>query len=186
MSAKWEQISDCTSRMESYTKLGKQEQNQTIDYYFLKPNWIRMKIVDGDNIGAEIVYNPIDKIIKAKAGGILGFITVKFSPDNPRVQSIRGHRIDHNNIGYIVNRWRKYLETYNVSISNDDSTITLNAVGIDTSKYYGAYSENITIDSKTYFPIHFEQFDISGQLIHRVIISNVQINVGLKRDFFDI
>ena len=186
MSEKWSEVDDFTCRMESYVKLGKKEQKQIMNYYFMKPNWIRLEIIGGDNTGAKIVYNPIEKMVRAKAGGILGVVAFKFSPDNPRVQSIRGHRIDNNNIGYIISRWREYLKRCKISVSFGDSTITLEATGVDTSKYNGTYSEKLVIDSKTDLPIYFEQFDMSGELIHRVFISDIKINVGLRRNFFNL
>jgi len=54
--------------------------------------------------------------------------------------------------------------------------------------FYGAYREILAIDKKSFFPVYFEQYDIAGNLIHRVIMSDIKINQGvspqdLKRKF---
>ncbi|RKZ33162.1 hypothetical protein DRQ33_04695 [bacterium] len=184
MSKKWEMVQDCTCILQSYIRLGKQKQNRTMNYYFMKPKWIKLRIIDGKHDGTRLIYNPYTNRVEVKTAGVLGLFTFTLSPDNSRVQSIRGHRIDNNHIGYIIQRWQEYLQNCDIYISETDSTIILNASETDSLKYYGTYYEKLVIDKNTYFPLYFEQFDISNTLINKLIISNVKINVGLNVNDF--
>ena len=184
MSNEWDDVQDCTCTMETYIRKGEQEQIRTLDYKFMKPQWIWTKIVSGKNSGSTVIYNPEKKKVIAKSGGILGVIPVSFSPQNPMVRSIRGHRLDNNHIGYILNRWFYYLKNLDISVSRSDSILTLEVDGINTSKYYGTYREKLFINVNTFFPKGFEQFDASGELIHRVKIKDVRINIGLSKSDF--
>ncbi len=180
LSAEWAQVSDCFARLSSFTAAGDKTQRQTMDYYYVRPGWIYMKITDGKGKGSRILYNPQTEQVLVRPGGLLGGIKLKFSPDNPRVQSIRGHRIPENNIGYMISRWRYYLNNCRVSLQQTDSTIILEAVGADTSLYHGTYREILIWDKSNFFPLHFEQYDRAGNLIHSVDMSDFKVNSGLK------
>ena len=185
MSNRWEDLQDCTCVMQTYIKLDDTEQRRIFKYKFKKPKWIKTEIVSGNNVGAEILYNPIRNKVIASAGGMLNFINVPFSPANARVQSIRGHRMDNNHMGHIIERWIQYADKLTIDLSENDSLIILSTSGIDTMKYHGAYSERLYIVRESLFPRGFEQYDIDGELIHEVKLNDIKVNVGLCLEDFE-
>ena len=185
MLEQWEKINDCTCNMETYIILGEKEMVRYYDYRFMKPQWIRVTITSGTSEGAEVMYNPDKVKVIAHAGGIISFINVSFSPGNPRVCSLRGHRMDDNHMGFIIGRWFDYLKTCSPTCASDTGIIVFQASGIDTSKYYGAYAEKLFVNAENMFPLGFEQYDIAGTLIHSVKLTNIKIDVGLTREDFE-
>jgi len=157
----------------------------------MKPGWVRMKIIKGDNKGAVVVYNPETKKVRAKKGGILGVVKLTFDPTNKRVVSIRGHRVDRSHFGAILDRWEDYFKRAEVNyrrVSKFEGRegYLFEAIKCDTSKYQGTYRELLWLDRKTYLPLGFEQFNEKGILIHRVIYRKTKINVGLKEEDFSL
>ncbi|MCD6417500.1 DUF1571 domain-containing protein [bacterium] len=185
MSHRWNEILDCTCEMETYIKKGEVEQHRISEYKFKKPQCIWMKIISGDNAGAQIIYNPLRKKVIAKSGGFIGIIPISVSPENSMVRSIRGHRFDENHIGHIIERWKYYAGNYIVSFEENDTIYIMQVDSVDTSRFYGTFREKLTIDKTTLFPIMFEQYNANNELINEVIIRNVHINVGLKKSDFD-
>ena len=185
----WDNVDDYTCIIESYIRKGDKEEIRTYDYKFMKPGWVRMKIIKGDDMGAVVVYNPEINKVRAKKGGILGIVKLTLDPSNKRVVSIRGHRVDNSHFGAILKRWEDYLKKAEVSYKGLNEFEGreghfFEALKCDTLKYHGTYRELLWLDRDTHLPLGFEQFDGNGILIHRVIYENTKINVRLKKEDF--
>ena len=180
LSQRWQKVHDCSGIMESWTYAGSRSQHQVIKYYFVKPGWIYMEITGGDGKGSRVFYDVQQNRVKVRAGGILGLMTLSFDPDNPEVKSIRGHRLPDNHLGYLISRWKYYLKNCRVWGRMKGKTIVLTAEGADTSLYYGTYKEVLVLDAATFFPIQFEQYDIVGNLIHKVVMSDFVVSSGIS------
>ena len=62
--------------------------------------------------------------------------------------------------------------------------LLLEATGCDTAKYHGTWKEILLLDPDNHLPVLIEQFDSSGELIHRVRIKDLKLNRGLKEEDF--
>jgi len=182
----WDILEDCTLEMETYIKYCDDEHTRYYDYKFKKPKWIWVEIIDGPGKGTKLVHNPETNKTNVRASGILGLIPLSFSPDNPRIQSKRGHRTDNNHLGYIIERWQNYLECCAPTIEIRDSVYVLDASGIDTIRFNGAYREVLFVDVELFSPMRYEQYSLSGELIHRVSLFKIEHNVGLTLEDFGI
>jgi len=187
--AKWEKVKDYQCLLESYIRKGERKEERTYEYYYLKPGWIKMKIIKGENKGASVLYNPFKKKVRAKKGGILGIIKLTFDPTDKKVVSIRGHRVDQSSFDYHLNRWRRYMqENWIVGVREDtldgNPSWLLEARGVDSIEFHGTTREILWLDKESLFPLGFDQFDRDGILIHRVRIRNLEINTGLKEEDF--
>ena len=180
LSARWDKVHDCSCTMETFTYADKKSEHQILDYWFVRPKWIYMRVIGGRGKGSRVLYNPETNKVRVRAGGIFGAIPLTFSPEDKKVQSIRGHKIYNNHIGYMIFRWKYYLKNCRTTITDSDSVIVLEAVGADTSMFHGAYREILAVDKKSFFPVYFEQYDITGNLIHRVIMSDIKINQDIS------
>jgi outer membrane lipoprotein-sorting protein len=185
----WAGINDYTCIIESYIRKGEKEEIRTYDYRFMKPGWVRMKIIKGDNKGAVVVYNPTTKKVRARKGGILGVVKLTFDPTHKRVVSIRGHRVDRSHFGAILERWEDYFKRAEVEYKGvgdfeGKEGFLFEALNCDTLKYHGTYRELLWLDKNTHLPMGFEQYDEGGTLIHRVIYREIKWNVGLNEEDF--
>jgi len=182
----WRLVKDCSCTMEAHIRKGNVEQDRISEYIFKKPKWIRMKIIEGDNAGAEVMFDPYENEVTARASGILGIFPISFSPENSRVRSIRGHRLDENYLGFVIDRWKSFLEIGEPKCSENDSLITLEFSGMDTLKNYGAFSEKLFIGKNPILILGFEQYSIDGILIHSVKLRNIKSDIGLRIEDFDL
>ena len=105
LKSSFDSIQDYTCILESFIRKGDKTEERTYEYRYMKPGWVYMKILEGDNKGAVVIYNPKTEKVRARKGGILGSIKLTFDPTDKKVLSIRGHRVDESHIGAILNRW---------------------------------------------------------------------------------
>ncbi len=182
----WQSIHDCRCTMEVYVRAGGKEERHRGEYLFMKPNWIRFRITDGDDAGSDAVFDPEAGVVRARGGGILSIVKVSLPPTNPRVRSIRGHRFDQNNFGRIVERWRYYLACGSAQVEQRGDTIILAGEADDTSRFYGTKRETLYVSAKTFLPCGFDQYDATGVLIRRVRFVDVRVDVGLRRSDFEL
>ena len=185
----FDRIQDYTGILESFIRKGDKTEERTYEYRYMKPGWVYMKILEGDNKGAVVIYNPKTEKVRARKGGILGAIKLTFDPTDKKVLSIRGHRVDESHMGAILNRWLDYLARARVEFKGDTAVeglkgLLLEATGCDTAKYHGTWKEILLLDPDNHLPVLIEQFDSSGELIHRVRIKDLKLNRGLKEEDF--
>ena len=172
----------------SHVVKGKQVDDRVYDYRFMKPKWIYMKVVEGKNKGAVIVYNPETKMIRGHRGGILSIIKLTLKPTDKRVVSIRGHRADETDFGTILSRLTEYINdtlAQYKGIDKVDNTPAwvIEANGIDSLRYYGAVREVLWIGLDGY-PLKFEHYNKDGILIYRVIYKDLKVDVPIDSKTF--
>ena len=186
MENNWNKINDCTCILESFVKKDETEQFHKLEYMFMKPQWIKMKIIAGDNKGTTIVFDPLKKRVLVRIGGIMGLLPLSLSPDNPKTQSIRGHRSDNNHIGWTITRWKEYLHTTTFKAFYKDGSVVLEALGVDSLKYNGTYKELLYLNPETAFPVKIEHYSYDGELLHWIKMYDIRTNTGLKIEDFEI
>jgi hypothetical protein len=106
----WEGVKDYTCIMESYNRLGDKEEYKTYEYWYLKPGYIRMKVIKGKGKGGEAYYDPKLNKVRGHKGGFFSFVKLTLKPDDKRVTSIRGVRIDQTTFGYILGQLKPYMD----------------------------------------------------------------------------
>ncbi|MCD6087527.1 MAG: DUF1571 domain-containing protein [Candidatus Hydrothermae bacterium] len=189
LKSSFDSILDYTCILESFVRKGDKKEVRTYEYRYMKPGWVYMKILKGDNKGAVVIYNPETGKVRARKGGILGAIKLTFDPTDKKVLSIRGHRVDESHMGAILNRWLDYLTRAKVEYKGETTVDSLKgplleATECDTAKYHGTWKEILLLDADNHLPVLIEQFDRSGKLIHRVRIKDLKLNTGLKKEDF--
>ncbi len=178
----WHNVRDYTCVMEVYERKGRKERFRVYKYSFMRPKWIKMIVIEGSDKGGKAAYNPENGKVYARKPGLAGKIRIKLSPDNPLVKSLRGTKITESDFGYLL------LEIKNgrqLKVIGDTTINGKQVVGINFLKPNGI-NTTIYFDKTSHFPVYLVEKDSTGQLIHWVKYRNLKVNVGLKKEDFEI
>ncbi len=185
----WEAIEDYECTFESRVKKGKKSRYGIYEYKFKKPKWIFIKIIDGKNKGAKIVYNPNTKKVRACKGGVLSFIKITAKPTDKKVLSMRGNRIDESHWGAIFKEGSYTLESCEQRFVGKETFEGRETwiIEFTTSKPEAnkdIAKERFWIDQKIHLLLKFEQWDKNDVLMSQVIYRKIKINTGIGFDAF--
>jgi len=65
----WQGVKDYTCILSSYNRLGDKEEYKTYEYWYLKPGYVRMKVIKGKGKGGEVFYDPHRDKVRGHKGG---------------------------------------------------------------------------------------------------------------------
>ncbi len=179
-------IQDYTCVLESYERLGKKEVQRTYAYQYLKPGWVKMVITAGDSKGARLSYNPDLGKVRAAKGGILGAIKIQVSPDNKRVRSLRGGRVDRSGWPEVLQEIRHLLDTADTAWVRDSANLWILEMQGVHAELPDVYRLRVFVHQADTLPLGYDEYDDQGTLLHRVRYRQVRLNVGLKEEDFNL
>ncbi len=180
--AKWRTVQDYVCEVESYQRKGKKEQYRVYDYKFMRPLWIKMVIIDGDDKGGKASYNFEDGKVHARKPGLVGKIKIKLSPDNKLVKSIRGQKITESHFGHLLVMLKDARRP--IKLLGDTVIDGVELVGL-TGYTKEGLKFNIYLRKTNFLPYRIEEYE-DGVLVHRATYRKLRINVGLKKEDFKI
>ncbi len=177
-------IQDYTCTLESYERLGDKEIQRTYAYQYLRPGWVKMVITAGDSKGARLAYNPELGKVRAAKGGILGAIKISVSPENKRVRSLRGGRVDQSG-------WPEVFREFRRMLSEADTAWARDSAGLWIVEMQGVKAEQpdvarvrVLVNAADTLLVGYDEYDAQGTLVHRVRYRNVRLNTGLTKEDF--
>ncbi len=172
----WQGVRDYTCTMDSYNRLGDKEEYKTYEYWYLKPGYVRMKVIKGKGKGGVAFYDPHRNKVRGHKGGFFSFVVLTLSPTDKRVTSIRGVRMDETTFGHILSQLKPYVDHGQCGVGLG-TPVTLSCKS--STPYHGdIFSEKIVFDSQL-FPVVWERYGKDGTLLYRLECKDVQINKGL-------
>ena len=150
------------------------------NYFFKKPNLIRVEVTDGKDKGSLVILTASGKV-RAKAGGLLGLFTVTMEPNDKRLQNEDGFTIADSGFQKII----KEMET---RLAGNSSTVV--EVNREKKIYQllierGPFHEQILVDLQTNLPIEWLTTQ-SGQFYGKSEWKNWQVNSGLPDSLFQL
>lgn len=151
------------------------------NYFFKKPNLIRVEVTDGKDKGSLAILTAKGKV-RARAGGILGLITVTLEPTDKRLQNEDGFTIADSGLQKII----KEIEARLTS----DSSSTVAVVNREKKLYQlqidrGSFTEKILIDMQAKLPIEWQTTQ-NGQFYAQIYWNNWRVNGGLLDSLFEL
>jgi outer membrane lipoprotein-sorting protein len=173
--------------LEVYNKAGNTEENVTYEYYFQKPDKLRLEVLEGKDKGTTIVYQ--NNRIRYKKGGVLSFIPLSLNIDDPIVLSIRKGRINELTFDYILDILSKYKPKSIKEVSIFGYNCYVIEIGESKDRLYNYSMQRIYVEKNTFVPIQLEQYEnINGQneLVHKRIYRNFKINLPIDEKIFNI
>ncbi len=174
----WQGVKDYTCVMESYNRLGDKEEYKTYEYWYLKPGYIRMKVVKGKGKGGEVFFDPKKNKVRGHKGGFFSFIVLTLNPDDKKVTSIRGVRVDQTTFGYILFQLKPYVEAGECQMleGRERKGLTCTAQG---QSYHGDIWKDKVVFDESMMPVVWERYGKDGTLLYRLVCKDVKLNTGL-------
>ncbi len=181
---KLQSIQDYTCTLESYERLGKKEIRRTYAYQYLKPGWVKMVITAGDSKGARLAYNPDLGKVRAAKGGILGAIKISVSPENKRVRSLRGGRVDRSGWPEVLREFQKLAQTADSVWVKDSSGLWMLEMQGVKAEQPDVFRVRVLVNPADSLLVGYDEYDAQGSLVHRVRYRDIRINQGLTKEDF--
>ena len=150
------------------------------NYFFKKPNLIRVEVTDGKDKGSLVILTASGKV-RAKAGGLLGLFTVTMEPNDKRLQNEDGFTIADSG-------FQKIIKEMEMRLAGNSSTVV--EVNREKKIYQllierGPFHEQILVDLQTNLPIEWLTTQ-NGQFYGKSEWKNWQVNSGLPDSLFQL
>jgi len=174
----WAGVKDYTCTMESYNRLGDKEEYKTYQYWYLRPGYICMKVIKGKGKGGEAYYDPKLKKVRGHKGGFFSFVKLTLKPDDKRVTSIRGVRVDQTTFGYILSQLKPYMEAGQCKVLDEQGMKGLSCAAWDKAYHGDIWKEKVLLD-QSLMPVVWERYGKDGTLLYRLVCKDVKLNSGL-------
>lgn len=183
----YKNLSTFYSILEVYNRIGNNEDYIVYEFYFQKPDKIRLEVLEGKDKGTTIVYQ--NSRVRLKKGGVLSFIPLSLNIDDPLVLSIRKGRIDELGLSYIIDMITRYK-----AISIKESNFLgyncyILEIGQSKDRLYNYSLQRIYIEKESFIPILLEQYENIGDqtiLVHKRVYKNFKINIPLDSKLFEL
>ena len=174
----WEGVKDYTCIMDSYNRLGDKEESKTYQYWYLKPGYIRMKVIKGKGKGGEVYYDPTRKKVRGHKGGFLSFVVLTLDPNDKRVTSIRGVRVDQTTFGYILAQLKPYVDAGECQVVEENGMKGPVCTAGNQAYHGDIWKEKVLFDQNN-LPVVWERYGKDGTLLYRLVCRDVKLNSGL-------
>jgi outer membrane lipoprotein-sorting protein len=163
--------------------------SEVIRYYYKRPGYVRMEFVKPHK-GAILIYDPHEKKVTLRPFGLLKPLVLRLSPENRLIKSSRGHRVDESDIGFLLGFVKELASDGVVEVMGEDAVNGREAIrlrvkgreGIVVGGEINRYS--IWLDKSLLLPIKVISYDSDGEVIEDVLMDDLEVNVGLRDEFF--
>ena len=149
--AMYESLSDYQCRMHEECRQGSRREERTINFYFKKPRFIRMDILEGNRFGdtGSVGVYRNDGKVRGRKGGVLSFIAITVDKRDPQATTIRGLAFDESDLQATLEKMRFHLAESACTLSMDGGMYELAFEPRDPSLNGGVTKDVIRLDAVT-------------------------------------
>jgi outer membrane lipoprotein-sorting protein len=164
-------------------------QGEILHYYYQRPGLIRMEFIQPHN-GAVLIYKPEKKRAYIWPFGSTKLPAVVLSPDNRLIQSPTGQKVDHSDIGSLLENVQAlqkegHTEAIGEEPLGQNTSVHLIVTGKQDAILGNVHRYHLWLDTKTEFPVKVESYDVNNHMIETVMIEDVRINPVFPDRFFN-
>lgn len=179
------------NKISSYSTLLKSEGengDNIIHYFYKKPGFIKMVFVKPHE-GATLVYNQETHKVKLKPFKYLSSFTISLKPDSPLITDPKGHTVDKSDLGALLKNVlilskNGTEEIRNKEVNNKNIYSMLSVKGTEGFDVEGVFKYVLWIDTKINLPVRVESYDSNLNLLEKVILDDLTVNVEFSDNFF--
>ena len=169
------------------TNDGKQSQDRTYDYKFVKPTYALITITDGPGKGGGAAWHGGDKV-KGHQGGLLSHLKLIIPINDPRAVSLRGDTLVVASFQWEINHFLTepgtMSEAPGPAIDGKATTAVSLAIG-DPASNDGVTKDVLYVDNSTHLPDRREQY-VGATVVKTETFKDVKLNPGLTPTDIDI
>lgn len=163
--------------------------SEVIEYYYKRPGYVRMEFITPHS-GAALVYDPLKKVVTLRPFGFLKPFVLSLSPENRLITSSKGHRVDQSDIGFLLGYVKELAAGGTVEVAGEEDINGRHAHRVEVKGKAGAVvggeinGYSLWLDDKLLLPLKVVSYDSSGKVIEEVLMDDLEVNIGLKDEFF--
>ena len=197
MKAKLAATSDYQCRFETQSTNGDQTRDVVLAYYYRQPAQIRMEVLEGPYPGSLLIYNGETDAgrVRVLAGNrLVAFLQRMlygefFAVDHEWVVDLRGNGIHESDWPHFIRSHEAYLSMgtsrfVREEILDGRVAYVYRLVSDAPEKTMAVKSEDLWVDAETFFPVRYFQYDDTGRLIRRAIVTELRFNTGISERLF--
>jgi hypothetical protein len=157
--------------------------------YYYKSGRVRMEFIKPHN-GAVLTYNPLKKEARLKPLGLIHH-AVTLGPESGLIRSSGGHKINESDIGSLLRVVVKLQSNGKTDRVREEDIAGRPAVlvrvrGNKDYTVYGIHRYDLWLDKEMHLPLKVVSYDLIGELIEEVLMDDLEINLDLPDDLFDL
>lgn len=197
MKEKMAATNDYQCRFETQSTNGDETRDVVLNYFYRRPARIRMEVLEGPYSGSLLIYDGEQEAgqVRVLAGNrLVAFLQRMiygeyFAVDHKWVVDLRGNGIHESH-------WPHFIRTHEAYLSMGTSrfvrqevlggrlSYVFQLVSDVPEKTMAVKSEDLWVDAETFFPVQYFQYDESGRLIRKAIVTGLRINAGISEGLF--
>lgn len=163
--------------------------SEVIRYYYKKPGFVRMEFVQPFK-GAVLVYSPATQEVHLRPFGTHRSPEFTLSPENRLVRSSAGHRVDHSDIGAMLQSVKALQENGTTDVLGEESVDSRQALhvaitGRENFSVEGVHRYDLWLETSALWPLKVSSHDANNELIETVVMDDLEINPAFPDDFFN-
>lgn len=189
MREKFNEINDYECIMKDYQSKGGKSERYIYNFYYKKPEKIRMDIIGGDNnIGTVLIYR--NGKVKVRPGkGLLSLFTFTLDPRNKRILGLNGFAVNESAGDYFLDMHIENLETFEARLLREEEldgteSLVVELISKDLDKTSLIARELVWVDKEKLLLLKFIFYDAGGNIMQSTQYENLRINVGLDDELF--
>ena len=188
---------DYQCRFETQSSNGDQSRDVVLAYFYRRPAKIRMEVLEGPYSGSLLIYNrAIDpQRVRVRAGNrLVAFLQRMlygdfFAVDHEWVVDLRGNGIHESDWVHFIAEHEKYIHMgtslfLGEEILNGRKSYRYRLISKFPEKTQSIKEEEVWVDAETYFPVKYFQYDSSGLMIRKAIITDLKFDSGIDETLF--
>ncbi len=189
MRERFDKIDDYECVMVDYQSMDDKHENYTYNFYYKKPNKIRMDIIGGDNnIGTVLIYGKGK--VKVKPGrGLLSHFTFTLDPYDRRILGLNGFTVHESAGDYFLDKHIENIDNFDSRLIEEDElygikTLVIELISKDIAQTASIAKELVWVDRERLLLLKFVFYDINGDIMQSTEYRNLNLNAGLKDELF--
>lgn len=171
----WQGVTSYSATITIFEQKGSQSQNMTFDYRFDKPSNVAVRVVDGANKGATLVWGGGKTVVVRRGSGFLSLFRRTVSLNDPLVETIRGSTIDQLSFGAILAHSGQpgVLSEAHGEVVDGAPTESVTLIPQSPSADADLTREVIEISAMTHFPVRILGY-AGPTLVRKIDIDDVR------------
>ena len=169
-----------------FYKDGTEDQRFRFKFYFKKKKKIRVDFSQ-PYLDLSLFYNDQDEKVTVMPFRFLSVLKLRYSIDNPRVQTPAGQRLNQTDMGYFIEFLFKNLQKVQQKedeFQEDKDQIKFSLLAMDYIEGKLLERYRISMSKQNWLPVRIERYNLEGKPMEVTIIQNYSINSHLEDKFF--
>lgn len=161
---------------------------EELRYFYRKPGLVRMEFVR-PHAGAVLIYYPSTQRVRLWPFGAGRFPELHLSPGNSLIRSARGQRVDHSDVGALLDNVRALRQGGKLEARGDEMLAGRPVRHIDVTGAHdftvaGVHRYQLWLDADSLFPVEVISRDRNDAVIETVRMDDAEINATLPDTLF--